>query len=96
MLHLTIDLCSWRAIVNGRYLFLKIGREGGLECKVKVLWKYTCGEGESLTSDRRSRKVTFGVALDSTVLARTTVPSPSSTPSATLFFTMICFTGCMR
>ena len=51
-------------------------------------------EGVSLTSDRRSKKVTFGVALDNTVLARTTVPSCSSTPSTTLFFTMICCTGC--
>ena len=53
-------------------------------------------EGVSLTSDRRSKKVTFGVALDNTVLARTTVPSCSSTPSTTLFFTMICCTGYME
>ena len=53
-------------------------------------------EGVSLTSDRRSKKVTFGVALDNTVLARTTVPSCNSAPSTTLFFTMICCTGCME
>mgnify|MGYP003418464148 CR=1 FL=1 len=40
--------------------------------------------------------MTFGVALDSTVLARTTVPSCNSTPSTTLFFTMICCTGCVE
>ena len=40
--------------------------------------------------------MTFGVALDNTVLARTTVPSCSSTPSTTLFFTMICCTGYME
>lgn len=89
----TIDLGDRWSIINSLNMALKLFTQCSLH-RITKYWDLETFEPYIIrTASRRSRKVTFGVALESTASAKTSVLSCSLTPIALPLRTRIWDTG---